>query len=62
MKRTEIRIRLALFTEYGPAGHRLQKATPLPIKDFTFPDTPEGRKEAEEAREKLQGYCDKNAK
>jgi hypothetical protein len=55
----KIQIRLSLFTEMGPAGMRLQRKIPLPISSFDFPDTPEGRSEAEIAREQLQNYVGK---
>ena len=54
-----IAIRLQLWTEHGPAGHRLERSAPLPIKSFDFPDTPEGRVDAERARQHLQDYASK---
>ena len=55
-----IEIRLALYSELGPVGHRLEREAPLP-GPWDFPDTEQGRKEAEEMKEKLQAYCDRNA-
>jgi len=54
-----IEIRLQLWTPTGPAGDRLERAVPLPIKQFNFPDSPEGREKAEQAREHLQDYVSK---
>ena len=54
-----IEIRLQLWTDHGPAGHRLERAVPLPIKAFDFPDTEEGRAQAERAKAHLQDYCNK---
>jgi hypothetical protein len=54
-----IEIRLQLWTPHGPAGHRLERAVPLPIKEFNYPDTLEGRKSAEKARDHLQDYVTK---
>jgi hypothetical protein len=54
-----IEIRLQLWTPHGPAGHRLERATPLPIKSFDFPDTEQGRIDAERARDHLQDYASK---
>lgn len=51
-----ITIRLCLFTPTGPAGSRLERGVPLPLKSFDFPDTEEGRRQADEAREALQNY------
>lgn len=53
--KTTINIRPTLWTEFGPAGHRLARERPLPCERFDF-DTQE---EAEIAREKLQAYCDR---
>lgn len=55
-----IEIRLQLWTSHGPAGHRLERSVPLPIKEFNFPDTNEGREKAEQARQHLQNYVDKH--
>lgn len=54
-----IEIRLQLWTPHGPAGHRLERAAPLPIKEFNFPDTQEGRIDAERARQHLSDYVAK---
>lgn len=54
-----ISLRLALYTDFGPAGIRLRRGTPLPVSRFDFPDTPEGRKEAEIAQEQMQQYVDR---
>jgi hypothetical protein len=56
---TKVSLRLALFTDHGVAGMRLQRGPCLPISSFDFPDTTEGRKDAELAREQLQNYCDR---
>lgn len=56
---TKVEIRLALYTQTGPAGWRLERAAPLPIKQFDFPDTPDGRQAAEQAREHLADYVTK---
>jgi len=53
---TTIEIRLSLHTIYGPVGPRLGRGTPLPVKEFTFPNTPEGQKEAAEAKDALEKY------
>lgn len=58
MNLPRVSIRLALYTELGPAGFRLQREMPLPCA-LNFPDTPQGRAEAEEARRALQAYIDK---
>jgi hypothetical protein len=55
-----ITIKLTLETPLGPAGHRLERAVPLPINQFSFPDTPEGRIDAEKAKVLLQNYVDKH--
>jgi hypothetical protein len=55
----KIELRLQLWTPHGPAGGRLERAAPLPIKKFDFPDTPEGRIDAERARAHLQDYASK---
>ena len=55
-----ISIRLTLHTELGPVGTRIQRGPALPTYQFVFPDTPQGRKEAEAARAELQAYVDKN--
>ena len=55
-----IAIELTLATPIGPAGHRLERAVPLPIKQFSFPDTPQGRIDAENAKVLLQNYVDKH--
>ena len=54
-----ISIRLQLWTDHGPAGHRLERAVPLPIKEFNFPDTQDGREQAEKAKGHLQDYVTK---
>jgi hypothetical protein len=56
--KTRVFIRLALHTDLGTAGFRLEREMPLPIEAFDFPDTPQGRADAEEARRKLQSYID----
>ncbi len=56
---TSVEIRLCLYTTYGPAGPRLERGTPLPVKQFDFPDTEEGRRAAEQAKEHLQNYVTK---
>jgi hypothetical protein len=55
-----ITIELTLMTPHGPAGTRLERSVPLPIKQFSFPDTEEGRNEIEKARELLQNYVNKH--
>ena len=55
-----IEIRLQLWTPHGPAGHRLERSVPLPIKDFNFPDTEDGRTKAEQAKAHLQDYVTKH--
>ncbi len=55
----QISIRLALFTDIGPAGTRLERLHPLPTYKFNFDDTPEGRQQAELARQQLQEYVNK---
>lgn len=54
-----ILLRLQLYTPHGPAGHRLERAAPLPVNQFDFPDTQEGRESAERARDHLQAYVNK---
>ena len=56
----KIELRLQLWTDHGPAGHRLERSVPLPIKEFDYPDTDDGRTKAEQARAHLQDYCDKH--
>ena len=58
--RTQIEIRLALYSQFGPVGHRLEKEARMP-KPWDFPDTEEGRIEAEQQKAKLQEYCDRHA-
>lgn len=55
-----ISLRLQLWTEHGPAGHRLERSVPLPIKEFDYPDSEEGRRSADQAKEHLQNYVDKH--
>jgi hypothetical protein len=55
-----IHIELTLCTPHGPAGMRLQRSVPLPIKEFSFPFTEEGIIEAEKARDLLQNYVNKH--
>lgn len=55
-----ISIELTLCTPHGPAGARLERSLPLPIKQFSFPDTEEGRVDAERARDLLQAYVNKH--
>ena len=55
-----IHIELTLCTPHGPAGSRLERSVPLPIQKFSFPDTPEGRVDAERARDLLQDYVNKH--
>ena len=56
--KTRVCIRLALYTDFGPAGFRLQREMPLPIDAFDFPDTEQGRADAQEAGRQLQAYID----
>jgi hypothetical protein len=56
-----IHIRLALHTEFGPVGPRLEREAPMPKPPYDFPDTEEGRKQAEEQKQKMQEYCDRTA-
>lgn len=58
--KTNISVRLVLFTDHGIAGHRLERGAALPIRTFDFDDTKEGRRQATEAAELLQDYCDKH--
>jgi hypothetical protein len=58
MNLPRVHIRLILATESGPVGPRLAREMPLPPVAPSFPDTPEGRAEAEEARRLLQAYID----
>jgi hypothetical protein len=55
-----ITIALTLMTPSGPAGGRLERSVPLPINKFSFPDTEEGRRDVERARELLQNYVNKH--
>lgn len=55
----KISLRLALWTEYGPCGARLQRGVPLPTYDFNFPDTEEGRRQAVLAQGQIQDYVDR---
>ena len=50
---------LVLHTPIGPAGPRLRRGVELPVKAFRFPNTEEGRIQAERAQAHLQDYCDK---
>ena len=50
---------LVLSTPFGPAGPRLRRGVELPVKAFSFPNTEEGRIQAERAKGHLQDYCDK---
>jgi len=50
---------LVLHTPFGPAGPRLRRAVELPVKAFRFPNTEEGRIQADRAQGHLQDYCDK---
>ena len=54
-----ISIRLALFTDLGPCGGRLERVLPLPTYEFSFEDSAAGRERAELARRQLQAYVDK---
>jgi len=55
----KISIRLALFTDHGLCGDRLERGIPLPTHTFTFDDTEEGRRKAELSRQQLQEYVDR---
>ena len=56
----QITIRLVLSTELGSVGGRLDRGGNFPELPTSFPDTGEGRIEAEKARDKFQEYVDKN--
>ena len=57
-----ISIRLVLYTEMGPVGGRLALDEPLPDYPKSFPDTEQGRIDAEKTREMLQAYIERNDK
>lgn len=57
-----VSIRLTLHTEMGIVGQRLVRGEALPNVPTDFPDTAQGRIEAEAAREKFQIYIDKHHK
>ena len=57
-----ISIRLVLYIGTNVAGNRLRRADPLPDWPFTFPDTEQGRYDAETALKAYQSYVDKNQK
>ena len=54
-----ISIKLALHTDFGACGPRLERGAPLPSYEFVFEDTVEGREKAERARQQLQDYVNK---
>lgn len=56
----KISLRVCLFTDLGPAGWRLEREAPLPIKEFSFPATEEGMADARTAQMLLQEYVTKN--
>lgn len=53
-------IRLALYTESGPVGPRLERGAALPVRVWDFDCSEEGRVAAEGARVALQEYCDRH--
>jgi hypothetical protein len=55
-----ISIRYTLHTEHGIVGQRLARGEPLPDLNLSYPETPEGRAEAEKAKRKLQDYIERN--
>ena len=57
-----IEIRLSLHTEFGPVGPRLQRETQMPRPPYDFPDTPEGREQAEEKKERIEEYIRRQKK
>jgi len=62
MTRPPVTIRLVLYFGSNVVGDRLRRADPWPPLSIDFPDTAQGRKDAEIARDAYQDYLAKNWK
>ena len=58
MSNPELSIRLTICTPYGPVGARISRGLPMPRYESTYPDTPEGREQAERDLINLRTYID----